>query len=144
MRDVCKIRSPRYWSHEEHFTWDLTILAYSFAPPLKIPTKPSLLRHSVLTGQPFAMELPLASPTRCKLHAMISFFECQGHYPHWHSLSVMQSLWATMYGRQKRAKVGQRVHVQTSRSPWWTAFWLAFMILICFPSWSHIWVETHF
>ena len=33
------------------------------------------------------------------------FFECQGLYPHWHSSSVMQSLWNTVYGRQKRAKV---------------------------------------
>ena len=54
------------------------------------------------------------------------FFECQGHYVHWHSSSVMRSLWATVYGHQKCAKVGQRVHVWTYRCSWRTAFWSAF------------------
>ena len=72
------------------------------------------------------MELLLASPARCKLHAVICFFECQGHYPHWHSSSDMQSLWATVYGHHNRAKVGQRVHVRTHRRPWRTVFWSDF------------------
>ena len=38
----------------------------------------------------------------------------------------MQSLWTTVYGHQKRAKMGQRVHVRMYRHPWLTAFWLAF------------------
>ena len=35
----------------------------------------------VLTGQPFAMELPLASPARCELHAVINFLSAKGTTP---------------------------------------------------------------
>ena len=66
-RHVHKIRSPRRWNREEHFTGDPVTLACSFAPPLQFPSKSSPLRCSVLPGQPFAMELPLISLSRCEL-----------------------------------------------------------------------------
>ena len=125
-RHVRKIRSSRLWSCEKCFMWDPATLACSLAPPLHIPTKLSPLRHSVLAGQPFAMELPLASPTRCELSAVIHFLSAKCITPHSHSLSVMWSLWATVYGRQKHAEVDQRVYVRTYRHPWWTEFWSAF------------------
>ena len=75
-RYVRKIRSPRRWSCEEHFTQDLAILVCSIVSPTS--NLHSLLRRSVLTGQPFAMELPLASPARCKLRAVIRFLSAKG------------------------------------------------------------------
>ena len=72
-RRVRKIRSPRRWNREE--------LACSLAPHLQIPTKPSPLRRSVLTGQPFAMEVPLASFARCELRAVIRFLSAKGTTP---------------------------------------------------------------
>ena len=67
--------------HEECFMQDSATLACSLAPPLQIPTKLSPLRRSVSTGQPFAMKLPLASPTRCKLCAVIRFLSAKGTTP---------------------------------------------------------------
>ena len=49
--------------------------------PLQIPTKLTLLRRSVLTAQLFALELPLASPTSCELHAVICFLSAKGTIP---------------------------------------------------------------
>ena len=81
MRHVHKIRSPRRWSHVECFTRDLGILACSLAPPLQIPTKLSLLRRLVLTGQRFTMEITLVSSTRCELRAVICFLSAKSTTP---------------------------------------------------------------
>ena len=71
-----------------------------------------------------------AAPPRCSHQVRVAFSdpfcECQGHCSHWHLSSVMRCLWATLYGRQKRAKSSQRVHVSTYRRPWRTTFWSAF------------------
>ena len=55
----------QYW----HIAW---------LPPFQIPTKLSLLQRSVLTGQPLAMELPLTSPARYELCAVIRFLSAKG------------------------------------------------------------------
>ena len=127
MRNVHKIRSPRCWSREEHFTQELATLACILAPPIQIPTKPILLRRSILTEQPFAMEPLLASPAgESCMHW--SVFWVPRHYPHWHPSSVIRCLWTIVYGHKKHAKVGQRVHIWTYRRPWQTVFWSAFGI----------------
>ena len=91
-RHIRKIRSPRHWSCEEHFMRDLPTLACSLAPPFQIPTKLSPLQHSVLTGKPFAMELLLASPTRCELHAVIHFLSANGTFPLTFIISYVKSM----------------------------------------------------
>ena len=60
---------------------DPATLACSLAPHLQIPTKSSLLRCSVLTGQPFMIKLPLTSATWCELHAVFRFLSAKGTTP---------------------------------------------------------------
>ena len=80
-RHVHKIRSPRRWSSDERFMRNPATLACSLAPPLQISTKPNPWWRSVLIGQTFIMELPLASPTRCELHAVIRFLSAKDTTP---------------------------------------------------------------
>ena len=76
----------------------------------------------ILTGQPFEMDLPLASPVRCELCVVICFLTAKGTTP----IDTRQ-LWK-IYGPQ-------RMHIKNMqkwdrefiyRHPWRTAFWLAF------------------
>ena len=106
------IESLRHWGREEHFTGDLATMACSLVPPFKSPQKLSLLRRSVFTGQPFAMDLPLASPTRCKLRAVICFLSAKGTTPMPLIVSYAKTMGHSVW-TSKSAKVGQRVHVRT-------------------------------
>ena len=51
-----------------------------------LPNKPSIspLRRSVLTRQPFVMELLLAAPARCEVRAVIRFLIAKGVKPQIH------------------------------------------------------------
>ena len=66
------------------------------------------------------------------------FFDCQGHYPYWHS-SVMRILWAIAYRRQKRVKVGQRVQTSMTNSVL-VGLWFRLKQL---QKWNKKWLKIH-
>ena len=119
MRRVHKIRSPRCWSHEEHFMQDLATLACSLPPPSKSPQ--NWARSNAQSWLGSCSQKSFSCQVRVACSNL--FLSSKGTTP----IDTHRQLWE-VYGLQYMdvKNVQKWVREFMYRHPWWTAFWSAF------------------